>query len=72
MDLLQSMPCDQTSREVFTVARKDFDLLLRHLFEDDDGHDYIHERTRFQDAFSLSLFSSSKARAGAIVESSSY
>lgn len=52
MDLLQSMPCDQTSREVFTVARKDFDLLLRQLFED-DGHDYIHERTRFQDAFSL-------------------
>ncbi|KAA8649640.1 uncharacterized protein ATNIH1004_002311 [Aspergillus tanneri] len=41
------------------------------LFQDDD-HDYIHERSRFQDAFALSLFSASGARAGAIVESSSY
>jgi hypothetical protein len=53
------------------VTSRDLDILLRHLFEDDD-HDYIHERARFQDAFSLSLFSGSGARAGAIVESSSY
>ncbi|KAF7137127.1 hypothetical protein CNMCM5793_007191 [Aspergillus hiratsukae] len=58
-------------RDKFPVTRKDLDILLRHLFEDDD-HDYVHERARFQDAFSLSLFSGSGARAGAIVESSSY
>lgn len=53
------------------MTRRDLDILLRQLFED-DGHDYIHERARFQDAFALSLFSGSGARAGAIVESSSY
>jgi hypothetical protein len=53
------------------VTARDLDLLLRHLFEEDD-HDYIHERYRFQEAFALSLFSNSAARAGAIVESSAY
>ncbi|KAM0107297.1 hypothetical protein ACP6JB_007115 [Aspergillus fumigatus] len=58
-------------REKFHVTATDLDLLLKRLFQDDD-HDYIHERARFQDAFALSLFSGSGARAGAIVESSSY
>jgi hypothetical protein len=58
-------------RERFPVTKLDLDILLRHLYEKDD-HDYIHERSRFQDAFGLALFASSGARAGAIVESSSY
>jgi hypothetical protein len=58
-------------REKFHVIATDLDLLLKRLFQDDD-HDYIHEQARFQDIFALSLFSASGARAGAIVESSSY
>lgn len=53
------------------MTNKDLDILLRHLFENDE-HDYIHERSRFQDAFALCLFSNSGSRAGSIVESSSY
>lgn len=58
-------------REKFQVTAKDIDLLLRRLFQDDD-HDYVHERARFQNGFALSLFSGSGARAGSIVESSDY
>ncbi|KAF7590037.1 hypothetical protein BBP40_003426 [Aspergillus hancockii] len=58
-------------RERFLVTAKDIDLLLHHLFGEDD-HDYVHERARVQTASSLALFSGSAARAGAIVESSSY
>lgn len=53
------------------MTKKDLDILLRHLFETDD-HDYLHECSRFQDAFALCLFSNSGSRAGSIVESSSY
>ncbi|KAF4201971.1 hypothetical protein CNMCM8927_000885 [Aspergillus lentulus] len=70
-ELTQKYGLETKHREKFPVTSRDLDILLRHLFEDDD-HDYIHERARFQDAFSLSLFSGSGARAGAIVESSSY
>ena len=58
-------------RERFLVTAKDIDHLLHHLFGEDD-HDYVHERARVQTASSLALFSGSAARAGAIVESSSY
>lgn len=49
----------------------DLNILIQHLYKS-DAHDYVHERGRFQQAFGLSLFSSSGARAGAIVESSAY
>jgi hypothetical protein len=58
-------------REVFLVTAKDIEYLLRRLFGD-DPHDYVHERARVQTGSSLSLFAGSGARAGAIVESSSY
>lgn len=45
--------------------------LLQHLFEEDD-HDYPHELMRIYCAFTLSLFSALEARAGAVVEASSY
>ena len=53
------------------MTAKDIDYLLRHLFENDD-HDYLHERMRVQIGSALSLFTGSGARAGAVVESSSY
>ena len=53
------------------MTAKDIDYLLRHLFENDD-HDYLHERMRVQIGSALSLFAGSGARAGAVVESSSY
>lgn len=58
-------------REKFPVTNKDLSYLLRHLFEEDD-HDYPHELMRIYCAFTLSLFSASGARAGAVVEASSY
>lgn len=58
-------------REKFLVTKKDLDYLLRHLFEE-DNHDYQHEVMRIYCAFTLSLFSASGARAGAVVEASSY
>ena len=58
-------------QEKFPVTKKDLNILLRYLFETDE-HDYLHERSRFQNAFALCLFSNSGARAGSIVESSSY
>ncbi|KAA8644962.1 uncharacterized protein ATNIH1004_009173 [Aspergillus tanneri] len=58
-------------RERALVTAQDIEYLLRHLFEK-DNHDYIHERARVQTGSSLSLFAGSGARAGAIVESSSY
>lgn len=58
-------------RERFLVNGKDIDYLLRRLFVD-DCHDYVHERVRVQTGSSLSLFAGSGARAGAVVESSSY
>ncbi|KAH1736917.1 hypothetical protein KXV51_002696 [Aspergillus fumigatus] len=70
-ELTQKYGLETKHREKFPVTSRDLDILIRRLFEDDD-HDYVHERARFQDAFSLSLFSGSGARAGAIVESSSY
>ena len=45
--------------------------MLKHLWTADD-HEYLHERYRVQLAFMLQLFCYSGARAGAIVESSSY
>ena len=53
------------------MTAKDIGYLLRHLFENDD-HDYLHERMRVQIGSALSLFAGSGARAGAVVESSSY
>ena len=53
------------------VTAKDIEYLIRRLFGD-DNHDYMHERARAQIGSSLSLFAGSGARAGAIVESSSY
>jgi hypothetical protein len=44
---------------------------MEYLWRSDD-HDYPHERYRVQLAFLLVVFSSSGARAGAIVESSGY
>jgi hypothetical protein len=58
-------------REKYPVTRVDLNILIQHLYTS-DTHDYVHERGRFQQAFGLSLFSSSGARAGAIVESSAY
>jgi hypothetical protein len=58
-------------REKYPVTKLDLDALLRHLYEK-DWHDDVHERSRFQAAFGLALFTSSGARAGAVVESSSY
>ena len=58
-------------REKFIATNKDIDYLLRQLFEDDD-HDYPHEVMRVYLGVSLSLFSSSGSRAGAVVEASSY
>lgn len=58
-------------RDQFLVTHKDIDYLLHHLFTGDD-HDYIHERARVQIGAALSLFAGSGARAGAIVEASSY
>jgi hypothetical protein len=53
------------------VTAKDMDILQGHLFVE-DNHDYKHERARVQTGSSLSLFASSGARAGAVVESSAY
>ncbi|KAI9040418.1 uncharacterized protein KD926_008241 [Aspergillus affinis] len=58
-------------RERALVTAKDIEYLLRRLFGK-DSHDYKHERARVQTGSSLSLFAGSGARAGAIVESSSY
>ncbi|KAH8692973.1 hypothetical protein BGW36DRAFT_410141 [Talaromyces proteolyticus] len=58
-------------REKYPVTRIDLNILIQHLYTS-DTHDYVHERGRFQQAFGLSLFSSSRARAGAIVESNTY
>ncbi|CAG8296393.1 unnamed protein product [Penicillium salamii] len=58
-------------RDSFHVTAKDIQFLLYRLFVD-DWHDYTHERLRIQVAGALSLFAGSGARAGAIVESSSY
>lgn len=58
-------------RERYLVTKKDLDCLLYRLFGADD-HDYPHERSRCQNGFALSLFAGSAARAGAIVEASSY
>lgn len=58
-------------RERSFVTAKDIDYLLRHLFKNDD-HDYKHERVRVHTGSALSLFAGSGARAGAVVESSSY
>jgi hypothetical protein len=53
------------------VTRVDLNILIQHLYKS-DTHDYVHERGRFQQAFGLLLFSSSGARAGAIIKSSAY
>ena len=53
------------------MTAKDIDYLVRHLFENDD-HDYSHEQMRVQIGSALSLFAGSGARAGAVVELSSY
>jgi hypothetical protein len=42
-------------REKFQVTKVDLDILIKHLYENDQ-HDYVHERCRFQQAFGLSLF----------------
>ena len=44
---------------------------MAHLWCSDD-HEYLHERYRVQLSFLLIVFSATGARAGAIVESSSY
>ena len=53
------------------MTAKDINYLLCHLFENDD-HNYLHEQMRVQIGSTLSLFAGSGARAGAVVESSSY
>lgn len=53
------------------VTAKDIEYLICCLFGN-DNHDYMHEQARAQIGSSLSLFAGSGARAGAIVESSSY
>jgi hypothetical protein len=53
------------------VTQKDLTILMTHLWCSDD-HDYLHERHRVQLSFLLIVFSATGARAGAIVESSSY
>ncbi|KAH2457205.1 hypothetical protein KXW63_002869 [Aspergillus fumigatus] len=70
-DLTRKWELPTKPREVFLVTAKDIEYLLRRLFGD-DPHDYVHERARVQTGSSLSLFAGSGARAGAIVESSSY
>ncbi|KAL2802540.1 hypothetical protein BJX63DRAFT_414802, partial [Aspergillus granulosus] len=58
-------------RKRYPVTNLDLNILLMHLYKK-DKHDYLYKRSRFQDAFGLALFTLSGARAGAIVESSSY
>ena len=53
------------------MTAKDIDYLLRRLFGNDD-HNYKHERARVQTGSALSMFAGSGARAGAVIESSSY
>ncbi|KAF4155474.1 hypothetical protein CNMCM6069_007995 [Aspergillus lentulus] len=70
-DLTKKWGLPTKPREVYLVTAKDIKYLLRRLFGD-DPHDYVHERARVQTGSSLALFAGSGARAGAIVESSSY
>ncbi|OBT76035.1 hypothetical protein VF21_03576, partial [Pseudogymnoascus sp. 05NY08] len=55
----------------YLVTFKDLTRLMTHLWCSHD-HEYLHERYRVQLSFILIVFASCGARAGAIVESSSY
>ncbi|OJD24335.1 hypothetical protein ACJ73_04303 [Blastomyces percursus] len=70
-DLTQKYGLSGKPREKFTATKMDSNYLLRHLFGD-DYHDYVHEIMRVYLGLSLSLFSGSGARSGAVVESSAY
>ncbi|RDL31538.1 Uncharacterized protein BP5553_09747 [Venustampulla echinocandica] len=69
--LRQKLNLSTKKRDKYLVTQKDLTRLLEYLWCSDD-HEYLHERLRVQLTFCLIIFAACGARAGAIVESSSY